>query len=221
MEIVDAAGVDRSTLREVLSSSDPESKVLYALEGMLADPGSRPRRERLRHLLEKDLAAAQDLADGHGISEDFVRFVRSRSTRLLQLQDAPDGSEDDGEARYEKGRFWMDAVYGPGFHDKSVVSNRDPFNRETVEHLFGEVWSRPALSLRDRRLLVIGISAMLGRSDLIEVQVLGALSNGELTLEELDEMALHLVLYVGWPNGSAVNRGISTGRRAYEESRRP
>ena len=32
----------------------------------------------------------------------------------------------------------------------------------TVEHLFGEVWGNDALSVRDRRLVVLGILAALG-----------------------------------------------------------
>ena len=46
-----------------------------------------------------------------------------------------------------------------------------PFPSKTAEILFGEIWNRPQLSIRDRRLLVIGATAMLGRADLIEQQV--------------------------------------------------
>jgi alkylhydroperoxidase/carboxymuconolactone decarboxylase family protein YurZ len=44
---------------------------------------------------------------------------------------------------------------------------------EIVGHQFGDVWAHPALSIRDKRLRVLGATAMLGRADLIEIQVSG------------------------------------------------
>lgn len=38
-------------------------------------------------------------------------------------------------------------------------------------HLFADIWSRPELAVRERRLLVIGIIAMMGRADIMETQV--------------------------------------------------
>jgi 4-carboxymuconolactone decarboxylase len=86
---------------------------------------------------------------------------------------------------------------------------------KTVDHLFGEVWSRPGLSIRDRRLLVIGATAALGRADLIEIQVRGALANGELSAEELREAVLQLQYYVGWGNGTALNNGVEAALREH------
>src|SRR3546814_1612490 len=65
-----------------------------------------------------------------------------------------------------------------------------PFVAETVNHVFGDIWAMPGLSIRDKRLLVIGATTMLGRPDLIEVQVGGAIANDELTDEQLNEIPL-------------------------------
>jgi 4-carboxymuconolactone decarboxylase len=107
----------------------------------------------------------------------------------------------------ELGLKTMDAVYGPGFSEAMPeVSN--PMLEDTIDHLFGEIWSRPGLSIRDRRLLVIGATAALGRADLIEIQARGALQNDELSPGELREAVLQLHYYVGWGNGTQVNRGV-------------
>lgn len=41
----------------------------------------------------------------------------------------------------------------------------------TVDHLFGRIWTRPGLSMRDRRMAVIAVLTAQGQSDLLEVQV--------------------------------------------------
>jgi len=108
----------------------------------------------------------------------------------------------------------MDEVYGPGFTG-SLPAETTPMLEKTVDHLFGEIWSRPGLSVRDRRLLVLGATAALGRADLIEIQVRGALHNRELTAEQLREAVLHLQYYVGWGNGTQVNNGVEAALRAH------
>jgi 4-carboxymuconolactone decarboxylase len=107
----------------------------------------------------------------------------------------------------ELGRKTMDAVYGEGF-SAALPDDTTPMLTDTVDHLFGEIWSRPGLSIRDRRLLVIGATAALGRADLIEIQARGALLNEELSPGELREAVLQLHYYVGWGNGTQLNNGI-------------
>jgi 4-carboxymuconolactone decarboxylase len=75
----------------------------------------------------------------------------------------------------------------------------------TVDHLFGNIWTRPGLSMRDRRLMVLSVVTALGLQDLLEVQVNAVLQNGELTEDELREMAIFLTHYVGFPLGSGLN----------------
>jgi 4-carboxymuconolactone decarboxylase len=72
----------------------------------------------------------------------------------------------------------------------------------TVEHLFGRIWTRPGLSMRDRRMMLIAVLTTLNQEELLEVQVNAVLQNGELTREELREMAIFLTHYVGFPLGS-------------------
>ena len=75
----------------------------------------------------------------------------------------------------------------------------------TVDHLFGDVWSRPALDTVQRRLVTIGVLAAQGQPDLLDIQFAAALDNGELTEEQVRELIIHLAHYVGWPLAAGAN----------------
>jgi 4-carboxymuconolactone decarboxylase len=86
----------------------------------------------------------------------------------------------------------------------------------TVEHLFGEIWSREGLSFRDRRLLLVGLLTGMGLDDVLGLQVETALANGELDADELREIAIFLTHYAGWPRGTKLNSAVEAllARRA-------
>jgi 4-carboxymuconolactone decarboxylase len=92
----------------------------------------------------------------------------------------------------------------------------DDFFALTVDHLFGNIWTRPGLSMRDKRLMTLSVVTALGLQDLAEVQVNAALQNDELTEAELKEMAIFLTQYVGFPLASGFNGVVSrvSGKRA-------
>jgi 4-carboxymuconolactone decarboxylase len=91
----------------------------------------------------------------------------------------------------------------------------------TVDHLFGEVWTRTELDTRDRRLMTIGVLAALGQSQLVEIQFDSALERDELTVEQVRETVVHLAHYIGWPLSTGVNEvaeRVIARRRRSEES---
>lgn len=71
-----------------------------------------------------------------------------------------------------------------------------------IDFLFGELWSRPQLSRRDRSLITCSVLAALGRNDQLKFHMPGALNHG-VTPEELDELCMMLAVYGGWPAGAA------------------
>ena len=75
----------------------------------------------------------------------------------------------------------------------------------TADHLFADIWSRPGLTMRDKRIMTLSVVTALGLSDLAEIQVNAALRNQEMTAEELREMAVFITHYVGFPLGSGLN----------------
>jgi 4-carboxymuconolactone decarboxylase len=97
-----------------------------------------------------------------------------------------------------------------------ITGDVDPYQQVTVDHLFGDVWTRPGLDTRERRLLVIGVIAALGKEDIAELQFHSALTNGELTVEQVHEAVVLLTHYAGWPLGSGLNRAAGRAIARFE-----
>lgn len=99
----------------------------------------------------------------------------------------------------------------------------DPYFDLTVDHLFGTIWTRPGLSMRDKRIMTLTAVTAVGNSELAEIQANAALANGELTEDELKEMAIFLTHYLGFPLGSkldgAVSKVIKQRRKAAAEGK--
>lgn len=78
------------------------------------------------------------------------------------------------------------------------------------DFIFAEVWNRPNLDLRSRYLISIASASTVETpGDVLDGYIRGALTQKELTLEELREGALHLAIYGGWSRGAIMDRAIS------------
>ncbi|HQQ75435.1 MAG TPA: carboxymuconolactone decarboxylase family protein [Pseudomonadales bacterium] len=102
------------------------------------------------------------------------------------------------DERRAKGREAFNAVYG-GMMTAPEERTGDDFFEFMLEDLFGNIWSREGLSLRDRRLVTMGAIAALGEGDVFGIQVETGLASGHLTEEQVNEMILHLTQYIGYP----------------------
>lgn len=78
----------------------------------------------------------------------------------------------------------------------------------TADHLFADIWTRPGLSVRDRRMLLLGAITAQGQSDVAKIQINAALHNEELTEEQVEEAAIFLCHYVGWPLATGLNNAL-------------
>ncbi|WP_404477017.1 carboxymuconolactone decarboxylase family protein [Novosphingobium sp. BL-52-GroH] len=121
------------------------------------------------------------------------------------------------EAQWQKGLEVFDQVYGPGSSEMTRPYRDSSFNQEIVGNQFANLWGSEVLSMREKRLLVLGATAMLGRPDLVEIQMNGALINGEFTDEELDFIPLFVLFYAGAGNTTAVFRGIEAAKARRKE----
>lgn len=99
-----------------------------------------------------------------------------------------------------RGLETMEKVYGFDMSD-----GEGDFFGYTVDHLFGDIWNRPGLSDRDRRLLLIGMLSASGQADVLGIQIPAAYSRGELGDEQLREIVIFASHYVGWPMGARLN----------------
>jgi 4-carboxymuconolactone decarboxylase len=104
----------------------------------------------------------------------------------------------DDEERHTRG----DASY-VAVHGEPPPPATTPFRRTAyLDYLYGEIWARDEhLSRRDRRIVSICCAAAVGVATETRAHLEAALRNGELTLEELQELVLHFAVYVGWALG--------------------
>jgi 4-carboxymuconolactone decarboxylase len=107
---------------------------------------------------------------------------------------------DDLPEKRRIGLEKMEEVYG-----FDMTDGAGDFFAITADHLFADIWTRPGLSDRDRRLLLIGLLAGSGGHDVLTIQIPAAYAAGELDDEQLREVVIFLCHYAGWPNGARIN----------------
>jgi 4-carboxymuconolactone decarboxylase len=110
------------------------------------------------------------------------------------------GKFDDLPDARRRGLEKMEEVYG-----FEMTDGAGDFFGYTADHLFADIWNRPGLTDRDRRLILIGMLAGQGAADVLGIQVPAAYKNGELDDEALREIVVFVCHYAGWPNGARLN----------------
>ncbi|GAA1808200.1 carboxymuconolactone decarboxylase family protein [Nocardioides hankookensis] len=110
------------------------------------------------------------------------------------------GKFDDLPEKRRIGLEKMEQVYG-----FDMTDGAGDFFAITADHLFADIWTRPGLTDRDRRLLLIGLLAGSGGHDVLTIQIPAAYAAGELDDEQLREVVIFLCHYAGWPNGARIN----------------
>lgn len=108
----------------------------------------------------------------------------------------------DDDDRVAAGLRRYREVYG----DDAVVFPRGAaaFFDLMMEHVFDGVWNRPGLSIDQRRLLTMGVLAAQHRFDVLQLQFERTIVAGELTAEQVREIVIHLIPYVGYPSSGAI-----------------
>ena len=129
---------------------------------------------------------------------------RSFTAALLDfLQPPPDPHADPLQAGFAVRR----AVLGDQHVDRAIANTTD-FSREfqdfITRYAWGTIWTRPGLSQRTRRLLVLAMTAGLGRWEEFTLHVRAGLAN-ELEPCDLKEVLLQTAVYAGVP---AANTGF-------------
>lgn len=110
------------------------------------------------------------------------------------------GKFDDLPEQRRRGLEKMEQVYG-----FEMTDGQGDFFAYTADHLFAEIWNRPGLSDRDRRLLLIGLLVGSNQHDVLTIQIPAALAAGELDAEALREIVILACHYAGWPHGGRLN----------------
>ena len=104
--------------------------------------------------------------------------------------------------RWRKGAHWFDAVYGEGKAAGLVAMQSglaQDLARFGVEFNFGEIYSRPGLTLAQRELLSLASLVTIGGLDAqLRGHTRGAVNVG-CSATEILETVIHVVQYAGFP----------------------
>ena len=124
--------------------------------------------------------------------------------------------EPKDRARRERGLAMYKEVYG----DDAMLppgGSAEFFDLLIIDQQFSEVWSRRALPIPSRRLLTMGVLAATRRFDILELQFKRVLENGELTVEQVREVVIHLTSYLGTPSSGDLYKACENAIHAHDE----
>jgi 4-carboxymuconolactone decarboxylase len=107
------------------------------------------------------------------------------------------------DERRATGKANMKAVYG-----WDIDHVEGSFVEYTVDHLFGRVWEEGRLSVKERRLVLIGLCVGSGLDDVAGLQLDAAVRLGELDADDLRTLVVLLAHYAGWPRAAKLNSEV-------------
>jgi 3-oxoadipate enol-lactonase/4-carboxymuconolactone decarboxylase len=151
-----------------------------------AVPGARHLQIDGAHLPSLETPAAFA-----GAVRDFVGEVLGGTT----VRDAKD-------TLFEAGLKTRRKVLGDAWVDRSLAK-RTAFTADyqamITRYAWNEIWGRPGLDHRTRRLLVLAICASLARWEEFRLHVRAGLEQGGFTVDELKEVLMQTAIYAGVP----------------------
>src|SRR5215470_13505335 len=95
--------------------------------------------------------------------------------------------------------------YDPARAAIAMVRRHGALGTFAVDHVLGDLWSRPQLSRRDRSLIVVTFLATIGSTEELRSHVRGALNHG-LKRSEIEEVVLQVAGYAGYPMAMQATR---------------
>jgi 3-oxoadipate enol-lactonase len=122
----------------------------------------------------------------------------------------------------ERGLRNRRAILGDAWVDKSI-DNAHVFNAEfqafITRYAWHEVWGRPGLDPRTRRIIVLAITTALGRWEEFELHTRAALTGGDpatrLSVDEVKEVLMQAAIYAGVP---AANTAVALTTRILRDA---
>ena len=107
----------------------------------------------------------------------------------------------DERERFEKGMDVQRRVLGDAHVDRAFAS-RDELTAEfqdlLTRYAWGEIWTRPGLDERTRRMLVLSMLVALGRDAELRMHLNAALDHG-MSQNDVKEVLLQTAVYCGLP----------------------
>jgi 4-carboxymuconolactone decarboxylase len=108
----------------------------------------------------------------------------------------------DEKERREAGMKVRRKVLGDAHVDRASA-HTTPLTAEfqdlITRYAWGEIWTRPGLDQRTRRILVLGTLIALGRFEEFRMHARAALNEGGFSQDDLKEVVLQQAIYCGVP----------------------
>lgn len=107
----------------------------------------------------------------------------------------------DRSPEFLKGLDLRRDMFGPAGAEQALQGASDfarPLQEIVTEFCFGGIWQREGLDRRLRSMLTVSLLIGAGRMAQLPAHIRGAIANG-VTPEELREIVLHSLAYVGIP----------------------
>ena len=108
----------------------------------------------------------------------------------------------DDQQRHARGMAIRRTVLGDAHVDRAVAQTTEltkEFQDLITRYAWGEIWTRPGLDVRSRRILVIGTLIALARWDEFEMHAAAAIREGGFSVDDLKEIVLQQAIYCGVP----------------------
>jgi 4-carboxymuconolactone decarboxylase len=118
---------------------------------------------------------------------------------------------DSDDDRLRAGMSIRRSVLGDAHVDRAVASTTPltaEFQSLITRYAWGEIWTRPGLDVRTRRILVIGTLVALSQWEELAMHVRAALSSGDLSADDVKEVVLQQAIYCGVPAANAAFRVV-------------
>lgn len=104
--------------------------------------------------------------------------------------------------RYDAGMVVRRQVLGNAHVDRASAQTTPltaEFQDLITRYAWGEIWTRPGLDVRTRRILVLGTLIALGRFEEFRMHARAALHDGGFSENDLKEIVLQQAIYCGVP----------------------
>ena len=156
------------------------------------------------HLTNVECAAAFSRHAG------AIYEVIGRTSSTQPAGQSPGEPAHDGERMRRR-------ILGDAHVDRAQAA-ATPLNAEfqdlITRYVWGEIWTRPGLDQRTRRVLVLGTMVALGRWEEFALHVRAALVEGGFTADDIKEVILQQAVYCGVP---AANHALGVAAKVIDE----
>src|SRR5215813_4755497 len=109
------------------------------------------------------------------------------------------------EKDYQAGLAVRRAILGEAWVEKSLKA-RTPFTADfqdmITRNVWNEIWNRPGLDHKTRRLLTVAMTASLGAWEEFRLHVRAGLAQNGFSQDELKEVLLQVAAYAGVPRAN-------------------